>query len=272
MWESNTVEANGIKLHYTRTGGAKPPLILAHGITDNGLCWTDVAQVLQADYDVIMVDARGHGLSDAPEDGYDWMRFADDLHRVIEGLQLENPIILGHSMGALTALIVASLGPDVMLYPVYPKAILLEDPPAMWMPSTGADTARAEGIRDWILSLKGKSRDELLDAQRQATPHWSETELENWADSKLQVSPHVSKIIGTNKDFSYLFRAIECPALLITADPNQGAIVNSETAAHLKALVPQLQIENIAGAGHSIHRDKFDNYMRVVQAYLKRLE
>ena len=38
-WTSNTVDANGITLHYWRTGGDKPALVLCHGITDNGLCW-----------------------------------------------------------------------------------------------------------------------------------------------------------------------------------------------------------------------------------------
>ena len=57
---------NGLKLHYTRTGGAKPPVVLAHGFSDDGLCWTPVAEALAADYDVVMVDARGHGRSAAP--------------------------------------------------------------------------------------------------------------------------------------------------------------------------------------------------------------
>ena len=265
MWESNTVEANGIRLHYTRTGGAKPPLVLAHGITDNGLCWTDVAQVLQADYDVIMVDARGHGLSDAPETGNDWMTLAEDIQGVIQALELQKPIVLGHSMGALTALIFASQYPDV------PKAILLEDPPPMWMGASNTRNDGGAGVRNWIRSLAGQNRDDLLAGQRQATPHWTETELTTWADSKMQVSQNVAKIVDSNSDFSDLMPKITCPALLITADPNLGAAVNSETAARLKLLVPQIQIENIADAGHSIHRDKFDDYMRVVQAYLKSL-
>jgi N-formylmaleamate deformylase len=62
-WQSGDVTANGIRLHYTRTGGDKPPLVLAHGVTDDGLCWTPVAAALAPDYDVIMVDARGHGRS-----------------------------------------------------------------------------------------------------------------------------------------------------------------------------------------------------------------
>lgn len=46
-WQSGDVEANGIRLHYTRTGGKGPPLVLAHGVTDDGLCWTPVAEALQ---------------------------------------------------------------------------------------------------------------------------------------------------------------------------------------------------------------------------------
>ena len=65
-WQSGDIETNGIRMHYHRTGGDKPALVLSHGATDSGLCWTRVARVLEADYDVIMPDARGHGRSDAP--------------------------------------------------------------------------------------------------------------------------------------------------------------------------------------------------------------
>ena len=78
-WTSGDVVANGIKIHYNRTGGDKPPVVLAHGFTDNGLCWTRAAQVLEQDYDVIMYDARGHGFSDAPESGYSTEDHAADL-------------------------------------------------------------------------------------------------------------------------------------------------------------------------------------------------
>src|SRR5919199_185948 len=59
-WQSGYVEANGIRLHYTRAGAtrggsaAKASLVLAHGVTDDGLCWTPVARALEAEYDVIM--------------------------------------------------------------------------------------------------------------------------------------------------------------------------------------------------------------------------
>src|SRR5690242_13485221 len=97
-WQSGHVEANGIRLHYTRTGGDRPPLVLAHGFSDDGLCWTPVVAVLAPDYDVIMVDARGHGLSDAPAHGYGSAEHAADLAGAIGALGLRRPAVLGHSM------------------------------------------------------------------------------------------------------------------------------------------------------------------------------
>ena len=108
-WPSGDIQANGIRLHYTRSsggsGGASPPLArsVAHGFSDDGLCWTPVADALAPDYDVVMVDARGHGRSEAPPDGYGPVEHADDLAGVIAGLGLRQPILLGHSMGAMTA-------------------------------------------------------------------------------------------------------------------------------------------------------------------------
>ena len=58
-WTDGYVVANGIRIHYWRTGGAKPALVLAHGSSDDGLCWTNLAKELTDQYDVIMFDARG---------------------------------------------------------------------------------------------------------------------------------------------------------------------------------------------------------------------
>src|SRR6516165_1550716 len=101
-WLSGDVQTNGIRMHYYRTGGNKPQLVLSHGATDDGLCWSRVAQALESDYDVVMPDARGHGLTDAPAQGYTAADHAADLAGLIEALGLERPAIGGHSMGAGT--------------------------------------------------------------------------------------------------------------------------------------------------------------------------
>lgn len=59
MWTSHEITAGGLKIHYLRTGGGGPPLVLAHGATDNGGCWVRLATALADTFDVIVPDARG---------------------------------------------------------------------------------------------------------------------------------------------------------------------------------------------------------------------
>ena len=58
------LKIDGVKIHYYRTGGQKPPFVMVHGATDNGLCWSPVAEYFSDRFDVIMPDAQGHGKSD----------------------------------------------------------------------------------------------------------------------------------------------------------------------------------------------------------------
>jgi N-formylmaleamate deformylase len=264
VWQSGDLEANGLRLHYTRTGGDKPQVVLAHGFSDDGLCWTPVAEALASEYDLIMVDARGHGRSEAPEGGYGSAEHAGDLAGVITGLGLHRPAVLGHSMGAATALVLAGTYPDV------PGAILLEDPPPLWATDflSGPDEGPAQ-MRAWITDLKRKTREELIAEQRAASPDWSEAELGPWADSKLRLSLNALKLFtGTPVDWDATLRGVTCPALLISADPSQGALITEEGAAALQALIPHLRVAHIPGAGHSIRREQFARYLDTVYAFL----
>jgi N-formylmaleamate deformylase len=265
LWPSGDIEVDGLRLHYTRTGGDKPQVVLAHGFSDDGLCWTPVAEALEGDYDVIMVDARGHGRSEGPAQGYGQAEMAGDLAGVIATLGLHRPAVLGHSMGAATALMLAGTRPDLA------GAILLEDPPAWWVPSSApeADAARWAWMRARMIELKRKNREELIAEQRAASPRWSEAELRPWANAKLRFSFNALDHVGPGSvDWQAILRRITCPALLITADRAREAIVSEEDAAVMKTLVPQLRVAHIPGAGHNIRREQFARYLEVVRSFL----
>jgi N-formylmaleamate deformylase len=263
-WDSGYILANGIRLHYTRTGGMHRPLVLAHGFSDDGLCWTPVARALEDAYDVIMLDARGHGLSDAPESGYGRAELATDLAEAIRALRLSRPAVLGHSMGGGTALALAGMFPEL------PGAILIEDA------SATPATTRSTQDQAWLARARAEfaefaaaTREELIARCHERSPLWSAEELGPWADSKKRVSLNVlNRVQSAPLDWATLLPRITCPALLITADPERGGMVTAEAAREMQAAVPQLQVEHIAGAGHSIHREQFGRYMEVVRAFL----
>jgi pimeloyl-ACP methyl ester carboxylesterase len=265
-WFSGDVVANGVKLHYYRTGGDKPPVVLAHGITDNGLCWTRLAQALEKEYDLIMIDARGHGLSDAPARDYSRKDHAADLAGLVEALGLGKPVLIGHSMGASNVTVAAVTYPDLA------RGAILEDPPWRKDQVAAELAARAAEWRIEIIDRKSQPLAEIIAAGRAENPTWAEAEWQPWAESKLQVNPDVLQWIDEEMMFAYwqnLIPRITCPMLLVTADPALEAIVTPEVAQMMVDLNPQIQVAHISGAGHNIRREQFERYVEVVSTFLR---
>ena len=272
IFNENDILTHGTQLHYYRSGGEDLlPIVLAHGITDDGLCWTPVAKALSGQCDVIMVDARGHGKSEAPEMGWDQATMATELAGLIKGMSLEAPVVLGHSMGAATALYFAAIFPEL------PRAIILEDPPVSWLttePSGIEQDYRSDFIAG-LLANKRKTRGDLLSECRRNHPGWQEAELEPWINSKHRFSPMITEIVRSSqaspKVISALLQKINSPVLLITGDQERGGIMGETEINSLKALVPHLQLAHIPNAGHNIRRDQFAPYMQIVKEFLSSL-
>jgi N-formylmaleamate deformylase len=264
-WFEGDIVANGIKQHYARTGGDKPVLVLAHGATDSGLCWTRLAQALEGEFDVVMPDARGHGRSDAPGNAYGGVDQAADLAALIDALGLGQPAVGGHSMGARTVMRLVADHPGIA------TCAVLEDPP-IWIgerPTTPGRSNPADQIRQTVLTGRTEGHDALLALGRSTRPTWAEVEFEPWVDAKLHVSDQfLNDFARPLDDWRDLLARASCPVLLITADPDQGAIVTPEAAEAARQLQPELQVERIGEAGHNIRREQFDRYLTVVRRFL----
>lgn len=266
-WFEGDVTANGIRLHYYRTGGNKPPLVLSHGFTDSGLCWARVAQALEGDYDVVMYDARGHGRSEAPDAGYDSMERAADLAGLIGALGLDRPAIAGHSMGASTTLYCAAMYPDLM------RAAVLEDGGMFSRePGRGFDPTRAAAMQQKERDRREMTKEALIALCRKENPTWDETELEPWAEAKQRLSlKAIGHPIGAEGlSWRDALARVTCPVLLVTADLDRGASVAPETAEEARRILPILRVVNVPGAGHQIHREQFEKLVETMRALLAR--
>jgi len=92
----------GTRIHFEVEGGG-PALVLQHGFTGNLKRWHTYGYVdaLKADYQLILVDARGHGASDKPHDpaAYDLPLRVGDVLSVLDALELDRAHYWGYSMG-----------------------------------------------------------------------------------------------------------------------------------------------------------------------------
>lgn len=263
-WFEGDVIANGVRLHYYRTGGhggnAKPPLVIVTGVTDIGIGYSRVARALEGDYDVILYDARGHGYSEKLATGYTFEEHAADLVDLIATLGLEHPRVIAHSGGGAATMIAAANHPDLM------AGLVLYDP--CWGSGWGGWGATVIGMREWFNRIVSMTRDELIVEWRERNPTWIEEELSYQVESKLQVSPHVIQTFDQPEpSWREALPKIACPILLLTGDRENGLIAPEDVQA-MSGLWRNGRVVQIEGAGHMVHYDCYEPFVESVRAFL----
>lgn len=105
------MKVNDIELYYELHGEGEP-IIFSHGWMCDCSVWNSQIEFFSKKYKVIAYDQRGHGRSDKPEGDYSIQTLSNDLHSLIQKLNLEKVTLVGHSMGGMTALVFALGHPD----------------------------------------------------------------------------------------------------------------------------------------------------------------
>ncbi|MFE5096018.1 alpha/beta fold hydrolase [Streptomyces sp. NPDC056638] len=141
-----SVQAGGTRLAYRVWGDpSAPPVVLVHGRGGDSRTWTEIAERLADEHRVYAFDFRGHGLSDWPG-RYSFELFRDDLHAFLEARNLAGATVVGHSMGAAAAYLLAEQEPGLI-----GRLVLEEVPPPFPLdPPRGPVERPDEGLDfDW---------------------------------------------------------------------------------------------------------------------------
>jgi pimeloyl-ACP methyl ester carboxylesterase len=307
-WSDGYVYANGIRIHYYRAAPAagKPVMVMVHGVTDNGVSWTTLTEKLQDAYDIYMLDARAHGLSDPFTAADDSNTLVKDVVAFVQTMKLEKPILMGHSLGAATVMRVGAEYPDLA------KAVIMLDPglgrrgprpatppaTAAATPAAGraaptaatasATTAPAAAARQPAapdrLSVSMAGPPETLVAQnnyrfedlvatcRRNTPKWALLDCQYWALSKKQYhgaySPEAWQAMSGPMRTGDALAKISVPALILKADASREVRKANEEAARV---MQRGRLVHIEGAGHNLHHDQLARTVEVLKEFLSTL-
>lgn len=258
-WQSGMIKVSGGELAYHRTGGTKPPLVLSHGLTDNGLCWSRLARELEADFDIVMLDARGHGDSSRiPTDDDNYQ--GRDIVEAIQELELHFPFVMGHSVGAIAAALLAAECPQLA------AKVILEDPPFVPETEAALRSKRREKFRQQVAEFQTMTDAEITEMGMKLSPSWHMDEFPAWTLGKRQVDPEAMPL--SFPPWRSTVAAIKCPTLLIYGEPKLGGIVTDEIANEAMALNPKIKATAITGAGHNIRRENFQAFVSEVRNFL----
>jgi pimeloyl-ACP methyl ester carboxylesterase len=282
---SNSFVSQRLKLHYVDWGNPDaPPLILQHGGRDHCRSWDWVAEELCRDWHVVAPDLRGHGDSAwSPEGHYGMDAFVYDFAQLVETLGHDQVSIVAHSLGGNIATRFAGLYPAkvrklVNIEGLGPTRETLEEMFGdsvetrlrRWIDDKRRAAARQPRRYPTLEAAYTRMKEEnsfLSDEQaRHLTVNGaSRNEDGTWSwkfDNYLNV--------WTASDLPYderiqLWQAITCPVLLLYGlDSFATSPLKDGRAEHFR----DARVIEYENAGHWLHHDQFERFMRDVKAFI----
>ncbi len=268
--QSQMIDLPAGRFHYLSWGAERaelPAALLLHGITSSAQSWVRVGPALAERYRVFALDMRGHGESIKPARGaYSLRHSADDAATFSTALGLERPVLIGHSWGGATAMVLASGAWSEQPAPHFSQ-VILEDPATNF--GRGDPVARSK----FYVKDIGRPASELRVEIAATSPGWTEADIEGKIEALQQVAHEavlgVFDEAGQAGDTLPLLAKIEAPTLLVRADAHLGTTLDEANWERAQRLLPaHSRAVEITGSTHNIHRSKFDEFMQAVNAFL----
>lgn len=128
---------DGVDLAYVETGSGTPPLLFIHGWCCDRTHWREQVIDFQARHRVVAADLRGHGSSDKPDQDYGIELFVDDVAWLCTEIELDRPVIIGHSMGGIIGMNLVRRHSELA------RALVMVDSPVIPLPDALQATADA---------------------------------------------------------------------------------------------------------------------------------
>lgn len=247
------------------------PVILLHGGGQTRHSWS-LTQIELADagYHVVNFDARGHGDSAwSDEKDYTLEAHVGDLRCIVSTLRLP-PVLIGASMGGITALLFASApqtaAAALILVDIVPRIefggasrildFMRSRPDGF---STLEEAAQAVADYNPLRPVKGPPHGLMKNLRlREGRLHW------HWDPHILTLGAEAS---GIDERLHQAASSVKVPTLLVRG--RRSDIVSMDGVNELKARLPQLEVLDVAGAGHMVVGDDNEVFARGLLDFLR---
>jgi pimeloyl-ACP methyl ester carboxylesterase len=250
-------ERDGVRLACLDFGGTGTPVLMLHGLAGHAREWAQTAQWLTERARVLALDARGHGRSERTPKDVSRAAHIGDVVFVIERLDLAPVVLVGQSLGGLTALLVAAERPDLV------RALVVADAgPARGDHTTVDELQKA--LAGWPVPFASREAAvEFFGGPSLAAEMWAQgLELRHdgwWPAFDLEVMTRTLRE-ATGRSYWEQWEAIQRPTLLVRAG---------------KGDVPRAEAEAMAGRlrqARVVELDQAEHDLRALSEFLDALD
>jgi len=259
----------GIRLHYRDYAGpaGKPPILCIPGLTRNARDFVPVAQRLAGQWRLIVVELRGRGESGYARDPMTYvpLTYRQDVHALIETLDLPPVVAFGTSLGGLVTMLLPATSPDRIT-----GALLNDIGPAIedaGLARIGSYVGKAQSYPTWLHAARA-----LAESQRAIYPDYGLDQWLGYAKRLYRLTPGGRVVLDYDMKIAEPFRvsggdngfdmwsAFQSlagkPVVLLRG--GHSDLLSEATVAEMERRVPGLEAATVAGVGHAPVLDEPD--------------
>lgn len=259
MMKEATFDTGKVVLNYAEGPDNGPPLVMLHGGSARWQYFDSIIPELASDWHLFIPDLRGHGLSGRVKWGYAIRDYTEDIQAFLH--EVSGPAILfGHSLGGMIALMTASQDPE------WVRAVIVGDSPLDKMYHQNLLGKRKEELRLWQ-SLAGGSHpvEEISAALKN----------DHLAARLYHQDPDVLGILLDDFDHAHegyemdtLLPSIQCPVLLLQADPEKGSAMSDAEVERALPLLTRSSHVLFPGLSHLLFVEDTQIVLKAIKEFL----
>ena len=244
-----TIKIDGIQMHYVQEGSGSD-VILLHGWGQNTEMMQPVMDHLKHTHRVVSLDFPGFGQSEDPGRAYSVADYAALLRQLIEELEINNPVLIGHSFGCRVAIHYAST------YPV--AKMILTGAAGLRSKRTLRYYARVYTFKSlkWCCRLLG-----MKQLEEKLRKYFGSSDYKNTSGVMRETFVKV-----VNDDVKPLLGGLSMPVLLVFGDrDDQTPLWMGET---MEKLIPNAGLAVFEGSGHYAYLEQLQRFLKVCDVFL----
>jgi esterase len=248
-------------------------VVFLHGVMGSGANWRRITPTFRKSYRVLTYDQRGHGWSFKPEKGYGPENYAEDLKLILDELKIEKIHLVGHSMGGRNALHFAHEYPDRLL------SLVIEDIGPEGNPKAMERTAHLLDLVPTPFVSKAAAKEFFEKEfpnrianhpQKKILGSYFFTNIEEKSDGTADWRFNKNGILISLKAGHFRprweqVRDLKCPTLFIRGQNSDD--LTAQELAKVKQVNPHIQTVEIANAGHWVHFEQPEEFIRVLAEF-----
>jgi esterase len=254
-----------MKLYFRQTGDTGPAIVILHGLFGSSDNWLTINKTIAArGYRVFAVDQRNHGQSPRAND-HDYTSLASDLREFLVDHQLDNAILVGHSMGGKTVMQYAMDFPNT-----FDKLVVVDIAPKFY-PIHHAEIIRGLKAIDLLNITSRNEADAILSNYEPLVPvrqfllknlYRNEQGQFDW---RLNLPVIERELHGIGDELTNP-QIVTTPTLFIRG--SESPYIVDEDIPTIKRIFPNAQVATIEGAGHWIQAEKPAEFVDILMTFI----